>query len=56
MPIVKIPPINSNNHDEHDEALVNRQTDNDRNDDTFINQASFSIRYTVVVQYEDGGP
>ena len=55
MPIVNRPLINSNN-DEHYKALVNRQTKNDKNNDTFRNYVSFSIGSTVVFQCDDGGP
>ena len=48
--------MNSNNDDEHYEALVTKQTGNDKNYDTTRSYDSFSIRYTVVVQWEDGGP
>ena len=44
-------PINSNNDDNHYEALVNKQT---KNYDTFRNYASFSKGYTAVAQHEDG--
>ena len=48
-------PINLNNDDEHCEALVKRQTKNDKNHDTSENYASFPLQSTVAVQYEDGG-
>ena len=38
------------------EALVNRQTKDDKNNDTVRNYDSFPIRSTVVVQCQDGGP
>ena len=41
--------------DEHYEALVNRQTRNDKIYDTFRKYVSFSLGFTVVVQQEDGG-
>ena len=50
MPIIYRLPFNSDNDDEHYEALVNRQTKNDRKYDTAINYDSFSIGSTVVVQ------
>ena len=55
MPIVNRPPINSINGDEHYEALVKRQTKNNKNNDTLRNYASFSMGSTVVAQYEGGG-
>ena len=56
MSIVNGLAINSNNDNEYYEALVKRQAKNDKNNDTFRNNASFSIGSTVLVQYEDGGP
>ena len=56
MPTVNRPPINPSNDDEHYEALVNRQTRNDKIYDTSRRYASFSLGSTVVVQWEDGGP
>ena len=50
MPIVNKPLINTNNDDEHYEALVNRQTRNDENYDTSRSYASFLIGPSVVVQ------
>ena len=55
MPIMNRLPINSDNDDEHYEAVVNRQTKIDKTYDTARNYASFSIGSTVVVQQEDGG-
>ena len=52
MPINHSLPINSNNDDGHYEALVIRQTRNDKNLDTSRNYDSFSIGCTVVVQWE----
>ena len=49
-------PINSNNDDKHYEALVTRQTRNNKNYGTSRSYYSFSIWSTVVVQQEDGGP
>ena len=54
MPIVNRLPFDSDNNDEHYEALVNRQTKNDKSNDTFRDHATFSIGSTIVVQYEDG--
>ena len=56
MPIVNRLMINSINNDEHYEALVTRQTKNDKNKDAFRNYASFSVGFTVAAQNEDGGP
>ena len=50
MPIVNRPPINSNNDDEHNEALINGQMRNDKNYDASRNYASFSVGSTIVVQ------
>ena len=55
IPIINILPVNSNNDDEHYEALVTRQTRNDKNYDTSRSYDSFSVVSTVVVQWEDGG-
>ena len=60
MPIVNRPVINSNNSDQHKddqhyEAVVKRQTKDDKNHDTFRNYASFPLGSTVVVQCKDGG-
>ena len=51
MPIVTRPPINSNNDNEHSEALANRQTRNYKT----IDYVTFSKGSTVAVQQEDGG-
>ena len=48
--------INPNNNDWHYEALVNRQTRNDKNYHTSRSYDSFSIGSSEVVQWEDGGP
>ena len=56
MPIVNRPAIISNNDDEHYEALVTRQTENDQNYDTSRSYASSSLGSPVVVQSEDGRP
>ena len=53
--MVIIPPINSNNNDEHYEALVNRQTKNEVNYDNSRSYATFSLGSSVVVHQEDGG-
>ena len=55
MPTINRLPINSNN-DEHYEALVTRQTRNDKNHDTARSYDSFSVGSTVVVKWEEGGP
>ena len=55
MPIANRPLINSSNNDEHYKGIVNRQTKNDKKNNTFRNYASFSIGSTVAVWYEDGG-
>ena len=51
IPIINRPPANSNNNKEQYEALVKRQTKNDKNDDTSRNYASFPLGYIVVVQW-----
>ena len=56
MPIINRIPINSDNDDNHYEALVKRQIRNDKNYDTVRNYDLFSIVSTVAVQREDGGP
>ena len=55
MPIVNRLLINSNNDDEHYEALINRQTKTDKNYATSRRYVSFSLGLTVSVQCEDGG-
>ena len=49
LPISRLP-FNSNNGDEHYEALVKRQTKNDKNCDSFRNDSSFLLSSSVVVQ------
>ena len=44
MPIINRLLVNSNNDDEHYEALVKRQTKNDKNQDTSRKLCFFSIR------------
>ena len=56
MPITNRPPIGLNNSDEDYEALVKRQTKNDKNHDTPRMYAPIPIGSTVAVQHEDGGP
>ena len=55
MSIINRALIGLNNDDEHYEALIKRQTKNDKNHDTFRRYASISMGSTVVVQHEDGG-
>ena len=54
MPIMNKTPVNSDNNDDHYEALVKRQIRNIKNYDTVRNYDLFSIGSTVVVQWEDG--
>ena len=54
MPIINRMPINTDNDDDHYEALLKRQTRNDENYDTARNYDLFSIGSTVAVQQEDG--
>ena len=54
MPIINRIPINSDNDEDHYEALVKRQTRNDKNYDTARNYDFFSIGSIVAVQQEDG--
>ena len=56
MPIINRLPINTNKDDEHYEALVTRETRNDKNYDTTRSYDSFPIGSTVVVQQEDDRP
>ena len=49
MPIIKKLPINSNNDDEHYEALVSRQTRSVKNYGTSRSYVTFSIGSTVVI-------
>ena len=49
MLIVNRPPINSKNDDEHYEALVNRQTRNDKIYDTSRSYAFFPLESTEVI-------
>ena len=50
MPIINRIPINSDNDDDHNEALVKRQIRNDKNYDTARNYDLFLIGSTVMVQ------
>ena len=50
MPVINRIPINSDNDDDHYEALVRRQTGNDKNYDTARNYDLFSVGSTVAVQ------
>ena len=50
MLIVNRLPINSNNDDEHCEALVFRENENDKNYASCKSNASFSLESTVAVQ------
>ena len=56
MPRINRPPVNSNNDDEHHEALIKRHRRNDMNQDTSINYTSFLFGSTVAAHQEDGGP
>ena len=56
MPIISRQPVSINDDEEHYEALVNRQTKNDKNQGTPRNNISISTGSTVVVQCKDGGP
>ena len=56
MPIISRLPISVNNDEECYEALVNRQTKDDKNQDTPRNYVSVPTGPTVVVQHEDVGP
>ena len=49
MPIINRLPINSNNEDENYEALVSRQTRNDKNYVSSRSYVSFLIESTVAV-------
>ena len=55
MPIINRLPINSDNHDEHYEALVNRQAKNNIKYDTARNYDLFSIESTVAFQQGQWG-
>ena len=56
VPIINRIPINSDNDEDHYEALVRRQTRNNKNYDAARNYDLFSLGSTVAVQQEDGGP
>ena len=56
MPIINKAPVNTDNDDDHYEALVNRQMKVDKNYDTLRNYRYIPIGSTVAVQREDGGP
>ena len=56
MPIINRIPIHSDNSDDHDEALVKKQSRIDKKSETVRNYDLFSIRSTVAIQQEDGGP
>ena len=45
----------TDNNKDHNEALVKRQTRNNKNYDTARNYNLFLIESTVAVQWEDGG-
>ena len=49
------PQANTDNSDEHNETLVQRQVRADRNYDTLRNYNSIPVGSTVVVLREDGG-
>ena len=51
MPIISRPPVGVNNDEEHYEALVNRQTEDNKNQATPRNYVSIPTGYTVVVQH-----
>ena len=55
MQIINRPPIGVNNFEELYEALVKRQTKNDKNQCTPRNYISILTGYTVVVQCENWG-
>ena len=54
MPVVNRVPINSNNDDDHCEALVEREEKADRNYDTLRNYNSTLRGSAVVVQWGYG--
>ena len=56
MPIISRLLAGVNNDEEHYEALVNRQTKNDKNQGTPRNHVSIPTGCTVAVQHEDGVP
>ena len=56
MSIISRPPVGVNNDEEHYEALVNRQTKDDKSQGTPRKYVSILTGYTIAVQSEDGGP
>ena len=56
MPIISRPPIGVNNDEEYYEVLVNRKTEDNKNQGTPRNYISILTGFTIVVQREDGGP
>ena len=55
MPIINRPVVGRDNDEEHYEALIKRQTENDKKQDTPRYYVSIPIGSTVVVQQEYGG-
>ena len=55
MPIINRPPVGRDKDEEHYEALIKRQTKDDKNQGTPRNYVSIPIGSTVAVQHEDGG-
>ena len=53
MPIISRPLVGRYKDEEHYEALVKRQTKDDKNQDTPRNYVSIPMGSTVVVQHED---
>ena len=56
MPIINRPPVVRDNDEESNEALMRRQTKDDKNQRTPRKYVSITIGPIVVVQWEDGGP
>ena len=55
IPVINRPLDGIDNDEEHPEAIIKRQTKNDKDKDTSKNFVSIPIGSTVSVQWKDGG-
>ena len=55
MPVINRLLVGSNNDEEHHKVIIDRQSRNDKGDDTSKCFVSLPIQSTVVVQWEDRG-
>ena len=56
MPVINRPPTGIDTDDEHHKVIMERQTKNDKDKDTYNNFVSLPIGSTVAAQHEDGAP